>query len=89
VGIITPPPRVPSLASNRIVYRDGHPVAALLAGEVVWLSSVPAVEQSTAIAILHGQMPTEVADPHAPRRRNGRKPTREDYPRQIPRPLIR
>lgn len=89
IGIITPPPRIPSFASNRIVYRNGLAVVALQAGEVVWLNSVPTAEQQIAIAILYGQAPDEIADPHTPRRRNGRKPAREEYPRQIPRPLIR
>jgi ATP-dependent helicase Lhr and Lhr-like helicase len=89
VGIITDPPRIPSLASNRIVYRDGVAVAALQGGEVVWLASRPAAEQRIITALLHGHDPSELPDVHSPRRRNGRKPAREEYPKQIPRPLIR
>ncbi|HUQ70641.1 MAG TPA: DEAD/DEAH box helicase, partial [Planctomycetaceae bacterium] len=88
-GIITDPPRIPSLASNRIVYKDGIAVAALQAGEVIWIKPCPTTEQRTVLAILHGHDPGEIADPHAPRRRTGRKPAREEYPKQIPRPLIR
>ncbi len=33
VGILTPGRRVPALAGNRILFRDGVPVAALIAGE--------------------------------------------------------
>jgi ATP-dependent Lhr-like helicase len=32
-GVITPGERVPSLAANRVLYRDGAPVLALVAGE--------------------------------------------------------
>ena len=32
-GVITPGERVPSLAGNRVLYRDGAPVLALVAGE--------------------------------------------------------
>jgi len=89
VGILTDPPRVPSLASNRIVYRDGLAVAALEGGDVVWLASCSAGERRIVTALLHGQNPDELPDPHSPRRRSGRKPAREEYPKQIPRPLIR
>jgi ATP-dependent Lhr-like helicase len=34
VGILVPGPRVPSLAGNRVLYRDGAPVAALVGGDV-------------------------------------------------------
>jgi ATP-dependent helicase Lhr and Lhr-like helicase len=34
VGILTPGPRLPSLTGNRVLYRDGVPVATLNAGEV-------------------------------------------------------
>jgi ATP-dependent Lhr-like helicase len=34
VGLLTPGPRVPALTGNRILYRDGVPVAALSGGEV-------------------------------------------------------
>lgn len=33
VGILTPGRRVPALAGNRILFRDGVPVATLIAGE--------------------------------------------------------
>jgi ATP-dependent Lhr-like helicase len=39
-GIVTPGERIPALASSRVVYRDGIPVAALEKGAVRWL--VPA-----------------------------------------------
>jgi ATP-dependent helicase Lhr and Lhr-like helicase len=34
VGILTPGPRLPALAGNRVLYRDGLPVATLAGGEV-------------------------------------------------------
>jgi ATP-dependent Lhr-like helicase len=34
VGLLTPGPRVPALTGNRVLYRDGVPVAALSGGEV-------------------------------------------------------
>ncbi|WP_028621574.1 DEAD/DEAH box helicase [Pseudomonas sp. Ant30-3] len=39
-GILLPGVKVPALASNRLVYRDGLPVAAVIAGkQVVWLET--------------------------------------------------
>ena len=37
VGLLTPGPRVPALTGNRILYRDGVPIAALSGGEVSFL----------------------------------------------------
>jgi ATP-dependent helicase Lhr and Lhr-like helicase len=37
VGILTPGTKVPALTGNRILYRAGVPVAALVANEVLWL----------------------------------------------------
>ncbi|HSQ81431.1 MAG TPA: DEAD/DEAH box helicase [Casimicrobiaceae bacterium] len=37
VGIAVPGSRVPALAGNRVVYRDGIPIAALVAGETRWI----------------------------------------------------
>jgi ATP-dependent helicase Lhr and Lhr-like helicase len=36
-GIVTPGPRVPVAARNRVLYRGGTPVATCIAGEVGWL----------------------------------------------------
>jgi ATP-dependent Lhr-like helicase len=36
-GILTPGPRVPAIAANRILLRDGLPIAALEAGQVTAL----------------------------------------------------
>jgi ATP-dependent Lhr-like helicase len=32
-GLITPGPRIPALRKNRVLFRDGHPIAALEGGE--------------------------------------------------------
>ena len=37
VGILTPGKRVPAVASNRILFRDGVPIATLVAGEIQYL----------------------------------------------------
>ncbi len=44
-GILTPGDRVPALATNRVLFRDGIPIALLEAGEVHWLVRVSAEEQ--------------------------------------------
>ena len=36
VGILTPGTRVPALATNRVLYRGGVPLAALVGGDVHW-----------------------------------------------------
>jgi ATP-dependent Lhr-like helicase len=44
-GILTPGPRIAALAGNRVLYRDGVPVASLVAGEVSFFSELdPATE---------------------------------------------
>jgi ATP-dependent Lhr-like helicase len=45
VGILTPGARVPSLSSNRVLYRDGVPVAVFVGGEVRFLEKLEAKEQ--------------------------------------------
>ncbi len=40
VGILTPGPRLAALTSNRLVFRDGLPVAALEGGKVQFLASL-------------------------------------------------
>jgi ATP-dependent Lhr-like helicase len=54
VGIVTPHPRVPSFASNRVAYLDGVPVAALKADEITWFSQ-PEVDLVEAICAAFGQ----------------------------------
>jgi ATP-dependent Lhr-like helicase len=45
VGIVTPGSRVPPVASNRILYRDGVPVAVREAGEIRFLETADAARQ--------------------------------------------
>jgi ATP-dependent Lhr-like helicase len=45
-GILTPGERIPALAGNRILYRDGVPVLALVAGQVKQLSTLEAEESA-------------------------------------------
>lgn len=45
VGILTPGERIPALASNRVVYRDGVPLAARVAGENRLLVSAEGVSR--------------------------------------------
>jgi ATP-dependent Lhr-like helicase len=52
VGILTSDPRVPSLASNRVVYVDGRPVAARRSDETMWFGEVsPDVAESVLAAL--------------------------------------
>ena len=40
IGSIVPGPKVPALTHNRILYRNGLPIAALVAGEVQWIETL-------------------------------------------------
>jgi ATP-dependent helicase Lhr and Lhr-like helicase len=58
IGIITPGPRLPSLAGNRLLYRDGLPIAAYAAGEVKFLESLePKEEWEARNAVLRRDVP--------------------------------
>ena len=43
VGILTPGPKLAALTNNRLLYRDGIPVAVLAAGAVVFLETLDAL----------------------------------------------
>jgi ATP-dependent Lhr-like helicase len=45
VGILTPGQRLPALSGNRVLYRDGIPIAVFAAGEVRFLEKLEAKEQ--------------------------------------------
>ncbi len=45
VGILTPGPRLPALTGNRLLYRDGIPIAILSGGEVRFLTELEAREE--------------------------------------------
>lgn len=58
VGIITPGARVPALTSNRVLYRDGIPIAVQVGGETVFLQAVdPQAEWDSRMALLRRRMP--------------------------------
>jgi ATP-dependent Lhr-like helicase len=45
VGILTPGARLPALTGNRVLYRDGIPIATLAAGEVRMLEALDAADE--------------------------------------------
>ncbi len=54
-GIVTPGPKVAALAGNRVLYRDGVPVAALAGGEVTLFEEFePAAQWQIRQALLRG-----------------------------------
>ena len=54
VGIVTPGDRVPAQPGNRIVFRDGVPLASLEKGVVVNRSNVDATTMDAAVNLLYG-----------------------------------
>ena len=61
-GILTPGAKLAALTGNRVLYRDGLPVALLAGGEVQFLEPLePATEWQARIALLRSAMPTELA----------------------------
>ena len=61
-GILTPGMKLPALTGNRVLYRNGMPVALLAAGEVQFLETLePATEWQARVALLRSAMPTEIA----------------------------
>jgi ATP-dependent Lhr-like helicase len=63
VGILTPGPKLPALAGNRVLYRNGLPVALLVAGEVRFLESLdPATEWQARKTLLRGAVPAPLVD---------------------------
>jgi ATP-dependent Lhr-like helicase len=58
VGILTPGPKLAALAGNRVLYRDGVPIALLAAGEVQFLETLDAASEWAAHkALLRGSQP--------------------------------
>jgi ATP-dependent helicase Lhr and Lhr-like helicase len=63
VGILTPGPRLAALTGNRLLYRDGLPVALLAGGEVQFLETLDAAHQWQARkALLRGVVPASLVD---------------------------
>jgi ATP-dependent helicase Lhr and Lhr-like helicase len=63
VGILTPGPRLAALTGNRVLYRDGLPVALLAGGEVQFLAPLDAgAEWQARKALLRGAVPVPLVD---------------------------
>jgi ATP-dependent Lhr-like helicase len=62
LGIVTPGPRLPSLTGNRLLLRDGLPIATLAAGAVTWLETLAPEEQWRAQNALLRRPVAEVVD---------------------------
>jgi ATP-dependent Lhr-like helicase len=63
VGILTPGPRLPSLSGNRLLYRDGIPIALFAGGEVRFLEKLEPKEQWEAQnLLLRRHVPAVLAD---------------------------
>jgi ATP-dependent Lhr-like helicase len=59
VGTLTPGPKLAALSGNRLLYRDGIPVATLAAGEVQLLEEMgPAAEWEARKALLRSALPS-------------------------------
>jgi ATP-dependent Lhr-like helicase len=57
-GILTPGPKLAALTGNRLLYRDGLPIALLAGGEVQFLETLdPAVHWEARKALLRGAVP--------------------------------
>ena len=67
VGILTPGPRLPSLTGNRVLYRDGIPIAILAGGETKFLEMMEPEEQWRAQNALLGRRDSSDLDLQASR----------------------
>jgi ATP-dependent Lhr-like helicase len=62
-GVLTPGPKLAALTGNRLVYRDGVPVAALAGGKVQFLTTLDAAAEWEARKILlRSSTPALLAD---------------------------
>jgi ATP-dependent Lhr-like helicase len=62
-GILTPGAKLPALTSNRLVYRDGLPVAALAGGKVQLLAALdPPTEWEVQKSLMRSAAPALLAD---------------------------
>jgi ATP-dependent Lhr-like helicase len=67
IGIATPGARLASLAGNRLLYRDGLPIATFVADEVHYLGEVPEAEQwEIRTALLRRHVPAVLDDLEEP-----------------------
>lgn len=64
VGILTPGPRLTSLTGNRLLYRDGVPIALFSGGEARFLQTLSAAEEWAARnVLLRGTAPSRTVAP--------------------------
>jgi ATP-dependent Lhr-like helicase len=62
-GILTPGPKLAALTTNRLLYRDGIPIAMLAGGEVQFLETLdPSLEWKARKALLRGAVPASLID---------------------------
>ena len=63
IGILTPGPRLASLTGNRVLYRDGLPLAVLAGGEVKFLETLePQQQWEVQTALRRRQVPAPLSD---------------------------
>jgi ATP-dependent Lhr-like helicase len=63
VGILTPGPKLAALTGNRLLYRDGVPVALLAGGQVTFFETLePATQWEARKALLRGVVPASLVD---------------------------
>ena len=63
LGIVTPGARLPAITGNRVLYRDGVPIAIYVGGEVKFLEELEPAEQWQAQnLLLRRQVPANLAD---------------------------
>jgi ATP-dependent Lhr-like helicase len=63
VGLVTPGARLPALAGNRVLYRDGVPLALLAGGEVSFTAALaPQQEWEARNLLLRRHVPAALAD---------------------------
>jgi ATP-dependent Lhr-like helicase len=66
-GILTPGARLPSLAGNRLLFRDGMPVATLAGGEIHYFEDLPPKQQWEAqTALLRRHVPVSLDELESP-----------------------
>ncbi|HWW30243.1 MAG TPA: DEAD/DEAH box helicase [Steroidobacteraceae bacterium] len=67
IGILTPGPKLASLERNRLLYRDGTPVASLAAGEIHYMEDLEPKQQWEAqTALLRRHVPIAVDELELP-----------------------
>ncbi len=88
LGILTPGPRLPAVTGNRLLYRDGLPIAVLVGGEMQLLSDADTVPVwQLRLALLGRRSTRQTADREAValarRPPNGTFPSRAKVPAKV------